>query len=124
MPDTHPLAAANPLRVAMLGAEPLIVYAAHGADENMLHGLRRALGREPKVHRTSSTLSVLALVAAGLGVALVPEPLMQMRIPGVAYCRLDDMEQQADLLLVSRNGESGGAVRAFLGIARGALVGG
>ncbi|WP_132589361.1 LysR substrate-binding domain-containing protein [Pseudomonas aeruginosa] len=122
MPDTHPLASTDPLRVSMLGAEALIVYAAHGADEFMLGGLRRALGREPKVHRTSSTLSVLALVAAGMGVALVPEPLMQVRIPGVVYRHLDDLQQPADLLLVSRNGEGGGAVRAFLGIARHALA--
>ncbi|QEY72036.1 LysR substrate-binding domain-containing protein [Pseudomonas denitrificans (nom. rej.)] len=122
MPDTHPLASTDPLRVSMLGAEALIVYAAHGADEFMLGGLRRALGREPKVHRTSSTLSVLALVAAGMGVALVPEPLMQVRIPGVVYRHLDDLQQPADLLLVSRNGEGGGAVRAFLGIARQALA--
>lgn len=123
MPDSHPLVDARPLQVSMLGAEPLIVYAAHGADENMLGGLRRALGREPKVHRTSSTLSVLALVAAGMGVALVPEPLLQVHIPGVAYRRLDGMEPQADLLLVSRNEETGGAVRAFLGIARQGLAG-
>ena len=123
MPDSHPLVDAQPLQVSMLGAEPLIVYAAHGADENMLGGLRRALGREPKVHRTSSTLSVLALVAAGMGVALVPEPLLQVHIPGVAYRRLGGMEPQADLLLVSRNEETGGAVRAFLGIARQGLAG-
>ncbi|MDR0212319.1 MAG: LysR family transcriptional regulator [Pseudomonas putida] len=122
MPDTHPLVDARPLRVSMLGAEPLIVYAAHGADENMLEGLRRVLGREPKVHRTSSTLSVLALVASGMGVALVPEPLMQLSIPGVVYRRLDEMEQHADLLLVSRNEETGGAVQAFLKVARDAVA--
>ncbi|KIY42655.1 LysR family transcriptional regulator [Pseudomonas sp. 10-1B] len=124
MPDSHPLIDVSPFEVAMLGSESLIVYAAHGADENMLRSLRRALGREPKVHRTGSTLSVLALVAAGMGVALVPEPLAQVSIPGVAYRRLDGVEQQADLLLVSRNGESNGAVRAFLGIARNAVAAG
>lgn len=122
MPDSHPLVDAKPLQVSMLGDASLIVYAAHGADENMLRGLRQALGREPKVHRTGSTLSLLALVAAGLGVALVPEPLLQVNIPGVAYRRLDGVEQQADLLLVSRNGEVNGAVRAFLGTARQAIV--
>ena len=55
--------------------------------------------------------------------ALVPEPLLQVHIPGVAYRRLGGMEPQADLLLVSRNEETGGAVRAFLGIARQGLAG-
>ncbi len=57
-----------------------------------------------------------------MGVALVPEPLMQLSIPGVVYRRLDEMEQHADLLLVSRNDETGGAVRAFLRVARGAAA--
>ncbi|MHC6225565.1 LysR substrate-binding domain-containing protein [Pseudomonas sp. X10] len=122
MPDTHPLVDVRPLRVSMLGAQPLIVYAAHGADENILDSLRQALGREPKVHRTGSTLSVLALVACGMGVALVPEPLVQLSIPGVVYRRLDEAEPQADLLLVSRHKESSGAVRAFLGAVRQAVA--
>lgn len=118
MPDDHPLANEATLRVSMLGADPLIVYAAHGADENMLSVLRGALGREPKVHRTASTLSLLALVASGLGVALVPEPLMKMPIPGLVYRVLEEMEPRADLLMISRISETGGAVRAFLEMAR------
>ncbi|MNP47774.1 DNA-binding transcriptional activator XapR [compost metagenome] len=118
MPEDHPLANQQPLRVPMLGAESLIVYAAHGADEHMLAALRKALGREPKVERTSSTLSVLALVASGMGVALVPAPLKQVMIPGVIYRTFDDVEPQADLLLISRVRETAGAVHAFLKVAR------
>ncbi|KPN87755.1 LysR substrate-binding domain-containing protein [Pseudomonas nunensis] len=117
LPEDHPLATHKTLRVPMLGAESLIIYAAHGADEYMLAGLRRALGREPKVQRTTSTLSVLALVAAGMGVAMVPAPLMQVKIPGLTYRSFDDVEPHTDLLLISRAKEIGGAVRAFLRVA-------
>ncbi|MGZ7460223.1 LysR substrate-binding domain-containing protein [Pseudomonas sp. Ma2-10] len=117
LPEDHPLASHKTLRVPMLGAESLIIYAAHGADEYMLAGLRKALGREPKVQRTTSTLSVLALVAAGMGVAMVPAPLMQVTIPGLTYRSFDDVEPHTDLLLISRVKEIGGAVRAFLRVA-------
>jgi DNA-binding transcriptional LysR family regulator len=117
LPEDHPLAIQKTLRVPMLAAESLIIYAAHGADEYMLAGLRRALGREPKVQRTTSTLSVLALVAAGMGVAMVPAPLMQVTIPGLTYRPFDDVEPHTDLLLISRVNEIGGAVRAFLRVA-------
>lgn len=117
LPEDHPLANQKSLRVPMLGAESLIIYAAHGADEYMLAGLRKALGREPKVQRTTSTLSVLALVAAGMGVAMVPAPLMQVTIPGLIYRTFDDVEPHTDLLLISRVNEIGGAVRAFLRVA-------
>ncbi|WP_396335755.1 MULTISPECIES: hypothetical protein [Atlantibacter] len=36
-------------------------------------------------HCSSSTLSVLAFAAAGLGLALVPAPLQQVKIPGLIY---------------------------------------
>ncbi|QAY84017.1 LysR substrate-binding domain-containing protein [Pseudomonas arsenicoxydans] len=118
LPEDHPLAHQPTLRVSMLGAESLIIYAAHGADEYMLAGLRKALGREPKVQRTTSTLSVLALVASGMGVAMVPAPLMQVTIPGLLYRMFDDVEPHTDLLLISRVNETGGAVRAFLAVVR------
>ncbi|WCM53519.1 LysR substrate-binding domain-containing protein [Pseudomonas sp. WJP1] len=117
LPQDHLLANQKSLRVPMLGGESLIIYAAHGADEYMLAGLRKALGREPKVQRTTSTLSVLALVAAGMGVAMVPAPLMQVTIPGLIYRTFDDVEPHTDLLLISRANETGGAVRAFLRVA-------
>ncbi|MEB0079394.1 LysR substrate-binding domain-containing protein [Pseudomonas sp. CCI3.2] len=117
LPEDHPLANQPTLRVPMLRAESLIIYADHGADEYMLAGLRNALGREPKVQRTTSTLSVLALVAAGMGVAMVPAPLMQVNIPGLVYRTFEDIEPHTDLLLISRVNEIGGAVRAFLKVA-------
>ncbi|MEN0105566.1 MAG: LysR substrate-binding domain-containing protein, partial [Pseudomonas sp.] len=70
MADTHPLAAKRTLKVAMLQSEPIIVYAAHGADDSMVEDLRKTLGNVPSVQRTSSTLSLLAMVASGLGIAL------------------------------------------------------
>ncbi|MFC0267523.1 LysR substrate-binding domain-containing protein [Kushneria aurantia] len=121
VPENHPLAATPSLRMSMLNTEALIIYAAHEADDRLLEGVRRALGHEPRVHRMHSTLSVLALVASGMGMALVPEPLAQVRLPGLAYRLLEDLPQQAELLLISRKVESGGAAREFLEIAHQAL---
>ncbi|WP_455925397.1 LysR substrate-binding domain-containing protein [Pseudomonas putida] len=118
MPEDHPLAQCETLTAGMLSNDALIVYAGHGADEQLLQALRERLGREPQVQRTTSTLSVLALVASGMGVALVPTSLMQMRIPGLVYRALEDMPTQGDLLLISRRQETSGAVRAFLAVAR------
>lgn len=118
MPDNHPLAGEAQLRVAMLSAESILIYAAHGADDLLVEGLRKILGSQPTVQRTGSTLSLLAMVASGLGIALVPETLSGVVIPGVVYRALEDAQPQADLLLVSRKAEAGGAVRAFLSMAR------
>ncbi|MDU2937574.1 MAG: LysR substrate-binding domain-containing protein [Enterobacteriaceae bacterium] len=116
--DDHPLSSQPRLTVAMLAAEPLIFYDTHGADESLYTALTALLGQPPDVaHCSSSSLSVLALAAAGQGLALVPEPLMNICVPGVVYRPLDAPALAANLMLISRQKENNGAVAAFLKIA-------
>lgn len=61
---------------------------------------------------------MLALAAAGQGLALVPDPLQHVNIPGLVYRPLDAPELSANLMLISRQQENKGAVQAFLQIAR------
>ncbi|ECC3554917.1 LysR family transcriptional regulator [Salmonella enterica subsp. salamae] len=117
--DDHPLADRPYLTVDMLVDEPIIFYDSYSADEPLYTALTRILGRAPQTaHRTSSTLSVLTLAAAGQGLALVPEPLLNISIPGLVYRPLDAPELSANLMLISRKIENSGAVQAFLAIAR------
>ncbi|AGB79910.1 transcriptional regulator [Enterobacteriaceae bacterium strain FGI 57] len=124
MADDHPLASQSRLTVELLATEPLILYDAHGADESLYAALSRRLGHAPHVsHCSASSLSVLTLAAAGQGLALVPEPLMSISVPGVVYRPLDAPELAANLMLVSRKEANNGAVTAFLGVARGEKIG-
>lgn len=119
MADDHPLTVHASLTVRMLADEPLIFYDTHGADEPLYTTLTAMLGHVPKVaHCTASTLGVLTLVAAGQGLALVPEPLRHVSIPGLVYRPLDATELSANLMLLSRQNENTGAVNAFLRMAR------
>ena len=64
-------------------------------------------------------MSTLNLVAAGLGISLVPESLRRMRMDGVAFRRLYGATQpKAPLYLASRRGETSTAVRKFLELVR------
>jgi DNA-binding transcriptional LysR family regulator len=115
----HPLAASASLAPKSLAKEPFIVYAAHGADVGQLEHVHQVLGREPLVaHRAANTLTVLTMVAAGLGVALVPQPLSVVRIAGLAYRPLTGFSQRSELVLLSRASETSGAVKAFLTLVR------
>ncbi|ECC1694560.1 LysR family transcriptional regulator [Salmonella enterica subsp. salamae] len=119
MADDHPLTVHASLTVRMLADESLIFYDTHGADESLYTTLTAMLGHVPKVaHCTASTLSVLTLAAAGLGLALVPEPLSHVSIPGLVYRSLDTTKLSANLMLLSRQKENNGAVNAFLRMAR------
>ncbi|MCA8202540.1 hypothetical protein LGM71_15880 [Burkholderia sp. AU33545] len=95
-------------REAALADEPFIFYAADGDDEGRLAILRRVLGRAPRiVHKVSSTLSVLAVAGAGLGVALVPAP-------NIVYRKLAGNVPGAELVVLCRIGGEWGAVQQYL----------
>jgi DNA-binding transcriptional LysR family regulator len=120
MADDHPLARRKHLTAKSLITESFILYAADGNDEGQLTVLKHLLGCEPRVvHRVASTLSVLALAAAGLGISLVPASLSHVAVPKVVYRAIADSGLTSNLVLISRAQETAGAVRAFLNLSLG-----
>ncbi|WP_258397231.1 LysR substrate-binding domain-containing protein [Burkholderia multivorans] len=119
MSDRHPLAKRRTVPIAALMDEPFILYAADGDDEGQLAILRQVLGRAPRVaHKVSSTLSVLALTGAGLGVALAPAPLSRIAAPNVVYRKLGKGGPRSELVVLSRIGGEWGGGGAVSGDAR------
>ncbi len=117
--DSHPLAKEPSLTAEMLARSAMVLYATSPADDTLLSAFRSVLGHDPIVgHRAATSLGVLALVAAGLGVALVPETTTTLAWPHVCYKPLCDVPLSARLLIVSRTCETNGAVNAFLTLAR------
>jgi DNA-binding transcriptional LysR family regulator len=115
----HPLAVNETLSARSLRNEPFIIYAANSADVDHLEAVSRVLGREPRVaHRVANGLAVLILVAGGLGLTLVSEPFSEVRIPRVTYRPLAGSRHAFRMVLLSRSGETSGAVNAFLKVVR------
>jgi DNA-binding transcriptional LysR family regulator len=112
MAQDHPLAKRARVPLKVLANEQIIAFSSDDGDAGLVH-LRAHLGIavEP-AFRVSSTLSVLALAAAGLGVALVPRSVEEIVLPGITYRDVSDAGS-AGLLLLSRADESSGAVVAF-----------
>lgn len=96
LPADHRLAAgprAAPLAVSALRDEPFVLPARHrmpGLNARVLEACRRA-GFEPLAVQKDVWLiqTMLGLVAAGLGVALVPGSVRNLRRAGVSFRRLD-----------------------------------
>lgn len=95
LPSTHPLASRENLTVSDLRDEPFITYdPAVGSvvDDAVVRTCATAGFSPRREHLVAETATVIALVAAGLGVALVPDSARALTLTGVTFRDLPDTE--------------------------------
>lgn len=88
LPEGHRLTARSRVRMGDLRGEDLIVHAGHGrsAMYDAVVGLCRVAGFEPVIrHEVAETSTLVTFVAAGLGAAIVPEPISALAVAGMTY---------------------------------------
>lgn len=123
LPATHALAASDTeLPLASLAAETFIVYRRPSGPGlyDAIFAACHAAGFSPIVGQEAPRIvSTLNLVAAGLGIAVVPASLARMQMDGVIYRLLRSSGQpRAPLLLATRRGDTGAVVRRFLDVVK------
>jgi DNA-binding transcriptional LysR family regulator len=100
IPDDHRLARRRKLTVGTLRDEPLIVHSSR-KDSAMfleLDRLCRAAGFAPNIrHEVDETSTLVTLVAGGLGVAIVPEPVAALALGGVRFIPLAGRDTTVEL---------------------------
>ncbi|MFD5298989.1 LysR substrate-binding domain-containing protein [Streptomyces mutabilis] len=105
VPADHRLAGRRQVRVADLRQADLIV---HSADRrsvmyDIVLGLFRDAGIDVHVrHEVGETSTLITLVAGGLGVAIVPEPVTALALDGVTYRPLVRPTATVDLAVAHR----------------------
>jgi DNA-binding transcriptional LysR family regulator len=121
LPSGHALSAGRePLPLAALAGETFILYrrpVGPGLHDAIIAACDRA-GFSPTIGQEAPRmLSTLSLVAAGLGVTVVPASMSRLEAEGVAYRPLDpSAELTAPLNLAYRRDEISAAVRRFVGL--------
>src|SRR5215207_262566 len=120
LPQGHPFATggARSVRAAALADEEFVVPHFE-EDESGFQEQIADIGRHgafaPRVvHRVRGFVSAASLVAAGVGVAVVPASLRCLQLPGVVYLPLADAVASADLAAAYRRDERAKAARAFI----------
>ncbi len=114
-PRAHPLGAKGQLSLAALSAESFITYRGR-VREAALEACRRA-GFEPKVVCESGDLGTIgSLVAAGLGVSLLPEMAAARTGAGCRLLRLAGRPLRRKVAVIRRRGAASAAADAFLGL--------
>lgn len=91
LPQDHRYATRKRLRVADLAGEEMIVHAGAGRSvmSSLVHEVFADAGVELRVaHEVAETSTLVTFVAAGLGLAVVPEPTAVLHVPGVVHVPL------------------------------------
>jgi len=120
LPARHRLAGQESLELLDLAGEPFILYPrANGRllYDSIIAACRNA-GFSPRIAQEAPQMaSTVNLVAAGVGVALVPESMCRLHAQGVTYARIAGDGPKAQLAVAHRReGPVPPAVRNFMSV--------
>ncbi|MEU6676454.1 LysR substrate-binding domain-containing protein [Streptomyces sp. NPDC046925] len=104
LPSHHPLAGRPSLALAALADEPFVVHPSQSRSsmyDRVLNACERAGFRPASLTEVGETATLVVFVAAGHGVALVPQSVQSLSLEGVTYVPLEEPES-VDLLLARR----------------------
>jgi DNA-binding transcriptional LysR family regulator len=122
MTNDHPLARRRAIRISDLRDQPLIMYPRESGIGLYWQVLRlcAAAGFRPQIVREVQELStIIGLVDAGVGVAIVPADTRSIHLEGVAYVRLRDPDAFSTLFLAFRERDRSAHLRGLLSKLRG-----
>jgi DNA-binding transcriptional LysR family regulator len=121
LPESHPLAKADRVSLRALAPEPFVLLPRHlgpSLYDQIVTTCRRA-GFSPRVGQEAVELhTIVSLVAAGLGVALLPASFRSLRRLGVAYVEPRDPTAQVEMALAWRRDNGSPVLRRFVEVAR------
>jgi DNA-binding transcriptional LysR family regulator len=120
LPEAHPAAAARTVALADVAEEPFVLPERH--DVPGLHAAVTTLfadaGVTPRVAQRGVWLiqTVLGLVAAGIGLAVVPSSAATLRRRGVALRPLAEAAHQLELAAIWRRDDASPPLSGLLGV--------
>lgn len=113
LPADLPAAGSDPVELAALRGSAFVTHPS-GHRSVMYDAVMQAcrgVGFLPtEVVEVRETATLVAFVAAGMGVALVPAPVRSLAVEGVVYRDLADVDHRTELVLATRADEASAAV--------------
>ena len=117
LPAGHPLAAEPRVDLASLKDDPFLLFPRQIGPTlyDTVIGACREAGFEPVIGQLAPQIaSIVNLVAAELGVSIIPASMSQLQVSGVAYRPIMRQSPMAGLALAYRRGETSPIVRNFV----------
>ncbi|MGC7406229.1 LysR substrate-binding domain-containing protein [Pandoraea pneumonica] len=122
LPAGRGSASGEPVSLADYADEPLVIFPRRVAPAfyDIIMGCYAALGLTPRVGQEAIQMqTIVSLVSAGMGVALVPQSLCHLRRTGVEYRALRETSALIETGLLWRTAEVTPVLEGFLETARG-----
>lgn len=119
LPAGHPLAAGRDVPLPSLAGEPFVLFPREqgpGLHDLVLAACAEAGFSPAVVQEATQMQTIVGLVAAGLGVALVPGSVRRYRQRGVVFRPLRGPVPTVDLAVAWRRGDPSAVLQAFLGV--------
>ena len=121
LPVKHPWASTSPVPLPVLANNPFILVPsklAPGLSHQMMDMCLQA-GFQPRMVQEAIQFHVIiSLVAAGLGIALVPACIRTFQRPDVVYLPLQGITTQAEIQVVWQRADRSPVVRSFLDVVK------
>jgi DNA-binding transcriptional LysR family regulator len=121
LPEEHPLATRERIAVPLLAHEPFVLQSRQigGGYYVQLMKLCLAFGFTPHViQEVTETYAIVSLVAAGIGISLVPLSTRNIRSQGVVYRELEDTTALTEIAVAWHRDAHSAIVQNFLMVAR------
>jgi DNA-binding transcriptional LysR family regulator len=125
LPADHPRSDATSLKLQDLAGEQFVMFSrdvAPANHDNVIAIFSQAGIHPTTVHAARQWLTIIAMVAHGLGVSLVPRSLSRSKVDGVRFVRLRGVRAQSPALLAWNPEFEAAVVASFLEVARAAIV--
>jgi DNA-binding transcriptional LysR family regulator len=121
LPATHPLCALRRVPARRLAKELFVMFPRQPGlvNHDLVMGFCLRAGFTPRVaQEANQTHTVVGLVSAGIGVALVPESTQRIGLAGVAYRPLRETTPRSRTAIAWRRADPSPSLAAFLDVAR------
>jgi len=120
LPARHRLAAKKAISIRDLAEEPFVTASRSPVPSIYAQTMTicEKAGFHPRVAQASTHLhTAIALVSAGMGVALVPGSIMNLGLRGVSYAKLNDVTETIEVVVAWRKNDRNAVLSRFLRLA-------
>jgi DNA-binding transcriptional LysR family regulator len=121
LPERHPLAAVSKVALKSLTSEPFILFPrrlATGLYDQIISLCQQAQFSPRVVQEAIQIQTIISLVAAEMGIAIVPVSIQNLQRTGVVYRPLQEPTPEAAIAVVWRQADSSPTLAQFLQVVK------